>query len=105
MITITIGSEQRSLQDFTSQWVHDQLARRRNDNAVVCVKVAIDQTPLNMILSTPGCAASVQRVASLRQPNPQESQIYALWDRQGLNNSGFTGSQVIAFVQQLRRGI
>lgn len=104
MITITIGSEQRSFQDFTSQWVHQQLVRRRHDNATVCIKIVIDEAPLNMILSTPGCAATVQRAASHRPPNPQESQIYALWDRHGLNDHGFTGGQIIAFLQQLRRG-
>jgi hypothetical protein len=62
------------------------------------MQVAIDESPLNMILRTPDCEAAAQCIGSLRPLNPQERQIYVLWDSHDLNATGFSGGQIVAFL-------
>ena len=54
-----------------------------------------------MILSMPACDGS----GGNRPPNPQESEIFALWDKNGLNKNDFSPENVGAFLKQLIRVI
>jgi hypothetical protein len=104
MITITVGTESRRFEDFTEQWITQQIQRRREDGAASCVTVTIDQPPLNLVLRTPGCNSFGNGSGPGRAPSPQEKQVFDLWDRLGLNDVRFSGGNVIAFLKQLRRG-
>jgi hypothetical protein len=100
MITVQIGTESRSLSDASSQWINDQLNRRRRDNTSVCLKVAIHTDRLNIALQTPGCANTS---SGNRQPNDQERDLLDLWSKRKLNTSDFQGGDVVAFLHQLQR--
>ncbi len=99
MIIVSIGEEQRSLQEATPAWINEQIQRRRADGQLICAKVLIQQGGLNMSLATP-CCASPQ--GGGRPPNPNEKELFALWGDRGLNAPHFTGGNLVAFLEQLR---
>jgi hypothetical protein len=101
MITLKIGSDSREIRtksDIDEGWINRQINGRRADGKTVCVQVVIRDTDLHMIFSTPGCGGGL---AGGRQPNPSESAIFDLWAKRGLNDSNFTGGNLIAFLHQL----
>lgn len=102
MIQITIGSAERqfsSIRDIDEGWINQHVNRRKNDGQNVCVEISIEEPPINMHLCTPAC--SVGR-GGCRPPNPQESKIFELWRKQGLNQMSFSGGNVVAFLKKLR---
>jgi hypothetical protein len=102
MITVTIGSSRRSIDDVSESWIADQIARRKADGQTVCVRVEI-QTPLvNVTLATPGCAGSG---GGGRMPTAAEQRVFELWDKLHLKSSGFAPGNVIAFLKQVARYI
>ncbi len=100
MITVRIGTSERSIDTADESWINEQINRRRHDGVMPCVRVTIDQELLNMILSTPGCPIDVR---GGRPPNVKEREVLDLWDRQKLNTSDFTGGNLTAFLKQLHR--
>lgn len=100
MITVTIGEEERTLQEATEQWINHQIQRRRADGMAICVRVSIRQGGLDMILATPSC---ISRGGSGRAPNANEKEIFGLWNQRGLNDPNFSGGNLIAFLAQLKR--
>jgi len=100
MIIVSIGEEQRALQDATPAWVNEQIQRRRGDGQSICVRVSIKQGGLNMSLATPNCASTQ---GEGRTPNPNEKELFALWADRGLNDPHFSGGNLVAFLAQLRR--
>lgn len=99
MISVSIGSEQRSLSDADPHWVARQVGGRHPDGTSVCVVVNIDVTDARLSLATPSCA---RHLGGGRRPNAKESQLVALWNQLGLNETDFTAGNVVAFLQQLR---
>lgn len=103
MIQIQIGSSERqfsSIRDLDESWINQQINRRKADGQAVCVQVSIEQTSVNIRLSTPACSKSG---GGGRPPNPQEKAIFDLWDERGLNQANFSGGNVVAFFKQLRK--
>jgi len=99
MIKIRIGEAERELGSADESWINQQINRRRNDGQSVCVRVFIKEGDLDMILSTPACASSGN---GGRPPRPHEMRVLNLWNQQRLNESEFTGGNVISFIKQLR---
>src|SRR5688500_13757376 len=101
MVSVRIGDNwERNLNDISESEIIQQINRRRAEGQPVCVRVTITTAQLNMILSTPDCTASG---GAGRPPSTQEQEIFDLWARRHLNNRDFTGGNLIAFLQQLRR--
>ena len=100
MVSIRIGSEERKLEEADESWINQQINRRRADREVVCVRVTVRTGSLDLILSTPTCASGG---GGGRAPNPQEREVFDLWAKLGLNNSDFSGGNLVAFLKQLRR--
>lgn len=100
MIIVSIGEEQRSLQDATPVWINEQIQRRRADGQPICARVSIQQGGLNMSLATPNCTSTQ---GSGRRPTPDEQELFALWADRGLNDPHFSGGNLLAFLAQLRR--
>lgn len=101
MITVTIGTEQRSLQDVTPDWINQQMQRRHADGQSICVRVLIRQGAIDMALSTAGCPASGG--GGGRPLRPPEIEIFDLWDERKLSGPQFSGGSLVAFLSQLRR--
>lgn len=98
MIKVRIGEEERELVTADEQWINQQINRRRADGQAVCVRVTVRQNGLHMILSTPACGGGGE---GGRAPYPQEKEVFDLWDRRGLNDTGFAGGNLVAFLKQL----
>jgi len=100
MVTITIGGESRDVGDVAESWITQQIERRRKDGVPVCVRVEIKLTGLQMALSTPGCGSVG---GGGRAPNDNEREVFAIWEKLGLNRADFSPGSVIAFLKQFRR--
>lgn len=101
MIIVSIGEEQRSLQEATPTWINEQVNRRRADGQPICARVSIQQGGLNLSLATPNCSST--QGGGRRPPNPNEKELCALWADRGLNDPHFSGGNLVAFLAQLRR--
>ena len=99
MITIRIGSSERTFEQADTAWVVQQVNRRKKDGQVICVQVIIDNDYLNMILSTPNCSRTG---VSGRPPNNEEQEIFDLWEKRGLNEEGFSVRDLTSFLNQLK---
>lgn len=100
MVTIEIGSAQRNWQDSgLESWINQMINPAHAAGLPVCVRVRIDEETIRMALQTPGCSSGG---GGGRPPNSQESRIFELWNKLGLNRDGFTGGNLIAFLKQLR---
>lgn len=99
-VSITINGEQRDLQDADAHWINSQIDRRRAAGETVCVRIMIDANGVNLGLATPTCGPSG---GGGRQANSREEQILGLWGKLHLNSATFTGGEVVAFSEQLKR--
>jgi hypothetical protein len=99
MINVYVGSDFRALQDADQHWLCNEINGRRHDGQPVCVRVRVKEGPLDMTLSTPGCAGG----GGGRAPNDQEAKVFDLWKNLHLNEVGFSCGNVHAFLVQLRR--
>jgi hypothetical protein len=45
MINVKINGAERALNDVDPNWVNEQINRRRQDGAAICVRVTIDCPP------------------------------------------------------------
>ncbi len=98
-IRVMIGSIEKDIADADPGWINDQINRRRHDGEPVCVKVTINEEPINVILTTSDCP---NRGGGGRPPNTQESEILSLWKKLHLDDKDFTGGNLVAFLRQLR---
>lgn len=101
MITISVNGELRQYSEGIESWINEQINRRRNSGARVCVEVNVSFTALNMVLRTQGCVTN--GTPGTRRPTLAEQRIFDLWDTLGLNEPTYSSGQVIAFLKQLRR--
>jgi len=100
MVTVQIGGTgEQDLTSLDEGWVLQQIARRRADDAPVCLQVRIVKHPLSIHLATPDCPTS----GGGRQPNSAEAPILELWIKCGLNQPGFPPGRVIEFLRRLQR--
>ena len=83
----------------SESWINDQLNRRRRDGQNVCVQVSVQAGGVQLVLSTPGCGGG----GGGRQATPREMDILDLWNKLHLNQAGFTGGNLVAFLKQLGR--
>lgn len=100
MVTVKIGSSEQRLEGLDESWLQQQIGRRRRDGESVCVRVEIDDSPINIILSTAGCASGG---GSSRTLTAQEQKVLDLWFKHHLSEPEFQGAELIAFLHQLRR--
>jgi hypothetical protein len=75
MVTVTIGSDSRSLQDADPRWVTQAVRGRRKDGQSVCVRVRIQQPGADVALHTLNCGSGF---GGGRAPNAREQQILML---------------------------
>lgn len=104
MISVKIGASARDftrVSDVEESWVSRQVSGLRGDHHQVCVRVTVNEGPLNLTLATADCAGAGG--GGGRLPNAEEAEAFALWDRLGLNKSEFSGGNLVAFFKQLRR--
>jgi hypothetical protein len=103
VIALKIGAMARDfngLDNIEESWINQQIGRLRREHQPVCVRVTVNEGPVNFTLATAECAPSG---GGGRLPNAQEAQAFELWDKLGLSKPGFSGGNLVAFFKQLRR--
>ena len=98
--TIRIESAEVSLEQADESWINQQINRRRADGVTVCVQVRIKDRDVDVVLRTPACGGGT---GGTRQPNAREQRVFDLWNNRGLNQTTFTGGNVVAFLHQVQR--
>ena len=98
-IKIRIGSSERNIEDIEPNWISEQVNRRKREGVPVCVRIKINTGSINMSLATSDCPKSS---GTHRSPNPQENEIFDLWERLHLHDSKFSAGNLVAFIKQLR---
>lgn len=101
MISIKINGEPRQYSEGIEPWIYQQINRRHNNGAVVCVEVNVNFGALNMVLRTQGCVTDA--APGTRRPTLAEQRIFDLWDTLGLNEPAYSGGRLIEFLKLLRR--
>ncbi len=99
MIRIRIGETEKEFGSADESWINQQINRRRAEGQTVCVRVTVHEGDLNMVLSTPSCVTSG---GGGRPPSPREKELFDLWNQRGLNDTDFTGGNLVAFLKQLK---
>lgn len=101
MVKIKIGgSEERDIKDAEPHWINEQISNRRKDKQPVCVKITFinEGSVKDLILLSKDC----QKVGyGTHQMNTQEEKIHGLWKKHRLNESDFSGGNLVAFLKQL----
>lgn len=100
MVAVRIETEDRNFQTANESWINQQINLRRRDGQRPRVRVRIEDDKVSTVLLTPGCPNGA---GGGRQPNPQEKEIFDLWDRLRSNTSNFIGGNLVAFLKQLSR--
>lgn len=100
MITIKIAEQERRLDSIDPQWINQQINRCKEDGQPVCVRVSIRAPGIDIALATPTCGAGG---GGGRPLSTAERHIVDLWTKLGLGEHGFTGGNVVAFLNQLKR--
>lgn len=101
MVTLKIASELREIRtarEIEESWISRQINGRRADSVKVCVQVTVQESNLDLVLSTPGCTGAL---GGGRSPNSYEREVFDLWAKLGLNDENFTAGNLIAFLHQL----
>lgn len=100
MITVRIGSSERTLDQADTAWLVQQIKRREENDEAICIQVLIQNDDLNMVLSTANCS---RNGTSNRPPTDQEQEIFDLWKKHRLNESDINKGKIISFLNQLRQ--
>jgi len=100
MSSIRIGNEERALQNVDADWINQQINGLRHDHRPVCVMVLVNEGDINVRLQTSECPAGS---AGGRPPNHRERAILELWSKHHLDQSSFSGGDVVSFVKQAVR--
>jgi hypothetical protein len=98
MVSLTVDGTEFGIEDTSV--IAQQVDRRRDGGARVCVKVRINEGGISMVLSTTDCPSEG---GANRQARPDEERIFSLWEKLGLRKENFSGGQVVAFLKQLPR--
>lgn len=98
MIRVRVGISDYVLNDVREDWLNREINGRRHDGVPVCVQVTLRADDIDMVLSTSACGSS----GGGRSATPQDSAILKIWNQQHLNENGFTGENVIAFLKQVQ---
>jgi hypothetical protein len=100
MITITIGSQSKNLNEAHESWIAQEIQRLRQIDRNVCVRVTINDPGINVTLATPGCTGSGG--GGGRAPNEEERNVLNDWRKRGMEDAEFAVGNLIAFLKQLR---
>jgi hypothetical protein len=98
-IRVKIGPIEKDIADVDPSWINEQINRRREAEASVCVQVSIERDSVRLHLATSNCPHSR---GSSRPLTTQENEILSLWKKLHLNEDSFTGGNLIAFLRQIR---
>jgi hypothetical protein len=100
VIKVTIAGMSVEAGKASEGWVNQMLAEARKTGAALCVRIEVQQPPIQMVLATPGCGGGG---AGGRQPNEQERRIFDAWNKRGLGSGSFSPGELRSFLNDLAR--
>lgn len=96
--TLSVGSDSRSLDNWTESDIIQAINRRRKVGEIVCVRVhLVKLNCADASFTTPACAGGI---GGGRQANPCERKLFEAWERNGLNQQNYEAENVVAFLRQ-----
>ena len=98
MIKIQIGSCERNIEEITKSWLIQQIEKRRQDGAPICIRVFIKKSNIDIVLSTYDCPKSK---TTIRRATNIEKKIFNHWERLGLNKENFDWEMLLSFLNQV----
>lgn len=98
-VKITIDLSERNLKEMGSNWVSEQIERRRDANVPVCARVFIKYDDIDLVLGTNDCNSSKGKSRKL---TISETEIIDMWDSLSLSDSNFSSSNLIIFLKRLK---
>jgi len=98
-VRIVIGSSERYINNIDSNWINEQVNRRRNEDVPVCVRIHIDEGDINLSLATSDCPSST---GVRRTLTGSEDEVLKLWNQLHLSEADFSSGNLLAFLKQLR---
>jgi len=96
-VTLSINGKPASPSDEAE--ITQQISRRRDDDAAICVRVGIKSTGIDVTLGTAACGGG----GGGRRANEREQLVIDLWNQLRLSEDNFAAGQIIAFLRQVRR--
>lgn len=102
MIELKIGPNSRSfnnVNEIDESWIVRQVTGSGNNRIPPCIRIAIEEGAINMLLATQGCASSG---GGSRLPNREESRIFELWREMKLDGKNFQMERFITFFKRVR---
>ena len=99
MVLVYVAGESVALEQFTVQWLHEQIRRHGGVSDRLCVRVEIHESEVALNLITPGCSHGLGGGI----PNTREAQVIDLWNQLHLGKMGWTVGNLNAFLKQLPR--
>ena len=97
MIRLRIDNRDFDLSDVDSTQINQLVNRRKAAGIRVCVVVTVEESSLNVILSTPICDTPA---GARRRATPEEQRLFSLWERHHLNTEDFQGGDLVAFLKE-----
>jgi hypothetical protein len=105
MLTLKIGASARDFDNIDlidEGWINQQIRGLRGDKHSLCIRVTINEGPLNMVLATPDCGSAN---GGSRPPNADEEKVFDIWKKNGLDQKNFEAVHLIAFLKQIRKAL
>lgn len=97
-IRVKIGDVEKDIAQADSNWINEQINRRRADGVTVCIQVTIVQDSVNLRLATVDCP---QLMGGSPVFSTEENEIISLWENLHLREKRFTGGNLVAFLKQI----
>lgn len=98
-VRVIIGTSERDLKNIESNWVNEQINRRKEEGAPICIRVLIEHGDINITLSTPDCPCGSGKPRRLTN---SENEVLELWNSCHLNENRFSSGNLVSFLKQLR---
>ncbi len=95
---IIIGTEEHNLCEIDESWIAQQIVRRKQDDAPVCVLVKIESNGQTMTLPSGDCPGGG---GGKWTPSPQQQEIINLWNKHKLGESDIRPGNLVAFLKQV----
>ena len=101
MINLKIGTNNcnfNNISEINENWITQQLVLLRNNRLPFCIRIAIEEGSVNLLLATKGCASS----GGSRLPNREENRIFELWREMKLDGERFELEKLFTFFKRIR---
>lgn len=100
MVTVQVGGIEKDWNAVDQNWLCKLIHAMRDAGESDCVRVRVQDSEVDLLLTTPGCAGGIGGSRPLRGREPK---IVELWRKLHLDQMGFSCGNVHAFLVQLRK--